>query len=141
MEELLEIIEKLLPVFTLIVGSYLTYLFGIKGKREDAARKYKEEQYAKLLVTLQGFVGVTTNGKTKKEFFEEQYKGWLYYSDEVVEAINHMVRLVISNKGGDPDPLEGRKAVGNIVVAMRNDLRGKTNLKYDSFVYTDVIED
>lgn len=87
---------------------------------------------------LQGFVGQTADSQTKREFFEEQYKGWLYCSDEVIVAINNMVSLV--KNGGTPDPIEGRKAVGNIVVAMRKDLYGKTKLEFDAFQYIDVID-
>lgn len=91
-----------------------------------------------MLIKLQGFVGSTANADTKREFFEEQYKSWLYCSDEVIQAINTMVALVIDGTGGNPDPEEGRKAVGNIVIAMRRDLRGKTNLDYRAFRYVDV---
>jgi hypothetical protein len=54
-----------------------------------------------------GFVGATTSGQLKREFFEEQYQSWLYASDEVVEAINVMVRLVIENQGSVPEPEAG----------------------------------
>ncbi|WP_348734264.1 hypothetical protein [Rheinheimera texasensis] len=139
MDETIEILKTLLPVFTLIIGSALTYYYGVMSKRGEAALKYKEEQYSKLLVKLQGFVGHTANAKTKREFFEEQYKSWLYCSDDVIEAINEMVNLVKENRGMEPDPVKGQKVVGNIVVAMRKDLYGKTKLGYESFTYTDVI--
>jgi len=130
--------SSLIPVATLLIGSLLTYYFGVRAKRDEAVHKYKEEQYAKLLIKLQGFVGSTANSETKKEFFEEQYKSWLYCSDEVIGAINTMVALVVDGKGEAPDPEEGRRAVGNIVIAMRKDLRGKTNLDYRAFRYVDV---
>ena len=114
--------EAIIPVITMLLGSALTYFFGVKAKQDEAAHKYKEEQYAKLLIKLQGFVGQTANAKTKKEFFEEQYKSWLYCSDEVVEAINEMVYLVLNTRD-TPDPEKGREAIGNIVIAMRKDLR------------------
>ncbi len=136
----MEVINSLIPVLTLVLGSTLTYYFGVKSRRGEAALKYKEEQYAKFLVKLQGFVGNTANAKTKREFFEEQYKSWLYCSDEVIEAINEMVSLVIINNGATPNPVEGRRVIGNIVVAMRKDLHGKTKLGYQSFTYIDVID-
>ncbi|WP_238097252.1 hypothetical protein [Vibrio cincinnatiensis] len=136
----MEVINSLIPVLTLVLGSTLTYYFGVKTRQGEAALKYKEDQYAKLLVKLQGFVGNTANARTKREFFEEQYKSWLYCSDEVIEAINEMVSLVIINKGATPDPVEGRRVIGNIVVAMRKDLHGKTKLGYQSFTYIDVID-
>jgi len=76
----------------------------------------------------------------KREFFEEQYQSWLYASDEVVESLNAMVRLVIEGRGSAPDPEAGRKAVGEIVLAMRRDLLHKTALDYTAFRYTDVWE-
>ena len=126
-------------ILTAIISSYLTYYFAIKSKRDEAILKYKEEKYSNLLVLLQGFVGATANSKTKKEFFEEQYKSWLYSSDEVTVAINKMIQLVIESDGKNPNPEEGRKAVGNIIVAIRKDLLGKTTLDYSSFRYTDVV--
>jgi hypothetical protein len=76
--------------------------------------------------------------ETKRKFFEEQYKSWLYSSDGVVEAINNMIRLIIEERGKDPDPKKGAEIVGNIVLAMRKDLLGKTRLKANDFRYTDV---
>ena len=139
MDTIIELFKLIFPLVTLLLGSVLTYVFAVKAKRDEAALKHREEQYSKLLVKLQGFVGATANTKTKREFFEEQYKGWLYCSDEVVEAINHMVQLVIDNHGKAPDPEAGRQAIGNIVVAMRKDLRGKTKLTYKAFRYADVV--
>jgi len=131
-------VNAILPILTAIAGSYLTYFFASRSKREESILKYKEEKYANLLVLLQGFVGSTATSETKRKFFEEQYRSWIYSSDEVVKAINEMVRLVIDSKGKDPDPELGRKVVGNIVLAMRKDLNGKTNLNYTDFIYTDV---
>jgi len=130
----------LIPIITAILGSYLTYYFAIKSKKSEAILKFKEEKYSNLLILLQGFVGKTTSGETKRKFFEEQYKSWLYSSDGVVKAINEMVQLVISSRGKEPDPEKGKRAVGNIVLEMRKDLSGKTNLKSEDFRYIDVIE-
>ncbi len=135
-----DILLILIPIITAIIGSYLTYYFTIKSKRNEAILKYKEEKYSNLLILLQGFVGKTTPGDTKRKFFEEQYKSWLYSSDGVVKAINEMVRLVIDSKGKVPDPEKGRKAVGNIVIEMRKDLLGQSHLTFEEFQYTDVIE-
>ena len=135
-----KLIAICLSIITGLVGSYLTFYFTSKSIRNEGIQKYKEDKYTKLLVKLQGFVGATSNGQTKREFFEEQYQSWLYCSDEVVEAINKMVQLVIESRGKDPNPEDGRKAVGNVVLAMRQDLLGKTKLDYKSFRYTDVFE-
>lgn len=130
----------LIPVIVVIISSYLTYYFAIKSKKNEAILKFKEEKYSNLLILLQGFVGKTTSGETKKKFFEEQYKSWLYSSDGVVKAINEIVQLVINAKGKEPDQEKGKKSVRNIVLEMRKYLSGKTNLKSEDFRYTDVIE-
>ncbi len=130
----------LLPILTAVIGSYLTYYFTNKSKKSESILRFKEEKYSNLLILLQGFVGKTTSGETKRKFFEEQYKSWLYSSDEVVRAINEMVQLVIDSRGKEPDPEKGKKAVGNIVLEMRKDLLGKTKLTTNDFRYTDVIE-
>jgi len=129
----------LFPVITAIISSYLTYYFAIKSKKDEAILRFKEEKYSNLLILMQGFVGVTASGETKKQFFEEQYKSWLYCSDGVVKSINEMVKLVIDSEGDNPDPQMGRKVVGNIVIEMRKDLLGKTNLSFEDFRYTDVL--
>jgi hypothetical protein len=135
-----DILLILIPIITAIISSYLTYYFASKSKKYEAILKYKEEKYSNLLILLQGFVGKTVSGDTKKKFFEEQYKSWLYSSDGVVKAINEMVCLVIDSKRETPDFKKGKKAVGNIVVEMRKDLLGKTQLTFEDFQYTDVIE-
>jgi len=129
----------ILPVFTAIIGSYLTYLFAIKSKRKESMLKFKEEKYSNLIIALQGFVGSTVSAETKRKFFEEQYKSWLYSSDEVVESINNLIKLLIENRESEPNPDEGRKIIGTIIYEMRKDLLGKTNLSHKDFRYTDVI--
>ncbi len=134
-----DVLLLILPVLTAIVGSYLTYYFTNKSKRNEAILKFKEEKYGNMLVLLKGFVGNTASAEPKRKFFEEQYRSWLYCSDDVVEAINNMVELVIQSRGSTPNPEKGREVVGNIVVAMRKDLLGSTRLKASDFRYTDVL--
>jgi hypothetical protein len=136
----LQTMDTLLSILAAIISSYLTYFFTNRSNRNDAIVKFKEQKYSNLLLKLQGFVGATASGKTKREFFEEQYQSWLYCSDDVVVAVNNLIRLIIDSQGKAPEPEAGRKAIGDIVVAMRKDLLGKTSLDYRSFRYTDVLE-
>jgi len=129
-----------LPIATAILSSYLTYLFAMKSKKTEAMIKFKEEKYSNLVVALQGFMGTTVSADTKRRFFEEQYKSWLYSSDSVVKSINELTQLLIQEKGQTPDPEKGRKIIGSIILEMRKDLIGKTGLTYMDFRYTDVIK-
>lgn len=132
------LLAALVPLASVVVGALLAYFFTARAKRDEAIIRFKEEKYARLLIKLQGFVGNTISAQTKREFFEEQYQSWLYASDDVVKAINEMIKLVIAQV---PDKKAGNQAVGEIVLAMRKDLLGKTNLTFDAFRYTDVVED
>lgn len=129
-----------LPIATAILSSYLTYLFAMKSKKTEAMIKFKEEKYSNLVVALQGFIGTTVSADTKRKFFEEQYKSWLYSSDSVVKSINELTQLLIQEKGQAPNPEKGRKIIGSIILEMRKDLIGKTGLTYMDFRYTDVIK-
>ena len=132
------LVTSFLALISAAIGGFVSYYFASKSKKLEAVIKFREEKYSNLLILLQGFVGSTTSNDTKKKFFEEQYKSWIYCSDEVVLAINNLVQLVIDSEGKDPNPQEGRRAVGNIVLAMRKDLLGKTILTHKDFRYTDV---
>jgi len=138
--EIKDLLLILIPIVVAIISSYLTYYFTIKSKKSEAILKFKEERYSNLLILLQGFIGNTTSGETKRKFFEEQYKSWLYCSDGVVNSINDMVRLIMNSKGKAPDQEQGKKVIGNIVLEMRKDLLGKTKLSSEDFWYSHVIE-
>jgi hypothetical protein len=133
-----DILIIVLPIISALGGSYLTYYLTQRSKRNEAILKFKEEKYANLLILLQGFVGLTAKPDTKRSFFTEQYKSWLYSSDDVVKAINGMVNQVlitqVDKKAADQD------AIGRIVLAMRKDMLGKTKLSPKDFKYTNVLD-
>lgn len=135
-----DILLIVLPIVTAIISSYLTYYFAMKSKKTEAMIKFKEEKYSNLVVALQGFIGTTTSTITKRKFFEEQYKSWLYSSDTVVRSVNELTKILIEESGKAPNQERGRKVVGNIILEMRKDLIGKTKLSYKDFRYTDVID-
>ena len=138
--EIKDILLIFIPLLTAAIGSFLTYYFAVRTKQKEAMIKFKEEKYTNLILALKGFVGSTVSTETKIEFFEEQYKSWLYSSDEVVIAINELIALLIEEQGKAPDPERGRQVVGNIILHMRKDLIDKTQLTYKDFRYTDVIK-
>ncbi|AKP28216.1 conserved hypothetical protein [Leptospira interrogans serovar Manilae] len=139
--EIKDILLILLPIISGLIGSYCTYYFTLRAKRISEILKYKEEKYANLTVLLQGFVGNTTSLDLKRKFFEEQYRSWLYASDDVIRSINRMIALIIEHKGQDVPKVLGKKTVGEVILSMRKDLIGKTSVAPEEFYYTSVIKD
>lgn len=135
-----DVLLIILPILTSVLTGFLTYVFAVKGKQKESMLKFKEEKYSNLIIALQGFVGSTASTETKKKFFEEQYKSWLYSSDKVVQSMNDLIKLLIDEQGKAPDHEKGRKVIGNIILEMRKDLIGKTDLTFKDFRYTDVID-
>ena len=134
------IFSLLLSVLSAVGGSYGTYYFAIRSKRMEAQLAAKEEKYRNLLIHLQGFVGKTANAESKRAFFTEYYQSWLFSSDEVIKAVKILVDS-IKSAGSGQRVENGRELIGDVVLAMRRDLYGKTLLGNTAFEYTDVYED
>ena len=135
--------DILLIVFPLVSGvlaSYFTYYLALKSKRDEAILRFKEEKYSNLILMLQGFIGVTANTKNKKAFFEEQYRSWIYASDEVVLTMKDMVDLLLKTQFDAKYQDQQRAAIGKVVLAMRKDMLRKTNLSEQDFQYTSVLD-
>ena len=132
-------IKDILLIILPIASSYLTYFFTSKAKKNESIIKFKEEKYSNLIISLQGFTGNTVSVERKVKFFEEQYKSWLYSSDSVVLAINRLIKLLIEEEGKAPNPIKGKQLVGEVILAMRKDLMGKTKLTPNDFGYTSVM--
>ncbi|MCP4049235.1 MAG: hypothetical protein GY730_00820 [bacterium] len=134
----MNVISSLIPVFTLLLGAFLTYYFSIKEKKKEMIFKFKEEQYSQLLIKLQAFIthNRQIDEKRAAEFLETRYINWIYASDDVVKSINYFLELIIE-KNESPDNEE--KAIGAIVIAMRKDLVGNTKLSYSDFRYINLV--
>ncbi|MCO4313036.1 MULTISPECIES: hypothetical protein [Pectobacterium] len=118
----------IIPILTVVLGGWLTYLLGRLSKRDESARRYKEEQYLKLLLNLPGFLEKTRNPRQVTVFMEESIKAWLYSSDGVVRAINALKEFEVNGRQhSNPQAI-----IDNIALEMRKDLIGRTKLKGDS---------
>lgn len=119
-----------------LILARVTYYSTIEGQKHEAMMKFREDKYSNLLVYLQGFMTNNDSAEVRKKFFEEQYKSWLYCSDDVVRAVNDFENLLnpqmVHSKGFQT---KAKIAVANIVLAMRRDLLEKTNLKSTDFEY------
>ena len=58
-------------ILSALLGSGVTYWFGIRHLRTETEIKVKTEKYNNLIKYLRGFVGDSANSELKKQFFQE----------------------------------------------------------------------
>jgi hypothetical protein len=127
------IVTIILPIIAGLVGSYLTYYFTLKSKRMEAMMAFKEKSYESLLLKAQVFFGESNSPEAQKEFIDQMYKSWLYCSDDVVKAINQMLALLSIPGDERKHDRYGHESFGNLVIAIRQDLLGKSSLTHKDF--------
>jgi hypothetical protein len=134
-----EWVIALVPLISAAVGAFLVYLFSSRARREESITRFKEEKYTRLLVKLQGFVGSTTSGQVKREFFEEQYQSWLYASDDVAVLSIEWFASLLTRGAGSPTARPGARLSAKLFLPCAAILRN-TNLDYTAFRYIDVLD-
>ena len=132
-------------ILSALVGSGITYWFGVRHLRTEIEVKVKVEKYNNLIKYLRGFVGASASAELKKQFFQEWETSWLYCSDDVFNAIRRMIKYAQDKKKGQTETGTkdeiGHEILGEIIIAMRKDLlRKKTKLLSKDFVFWDVHE-
>lgn len=115
----------LFPIFSALLGSFATYYWQQKQKKDEAISRYKEERYTQLLTSISGFFIGSDSTDLKKKFLDERTKAWLYCSDDVSKAMNRFLEL---SSQGCSDYDTSSKAIGEIVIAIRRDIGHNTKL-------------
>ena len=128
----------LLSIIAGLTSSYLTYFYSQKSKKQQAILKFKEEKYGNMVILLQAFFDYAKSAPMKRRFLEESYKSWLYCSDNVINAINAFIKFMEDARGKTMDHEKGKALIGNIILEMRRDLLGKTDLTSTDFRYIKV---
>ncbi len=90
------------------------------AKLEWAQYTSKEQSYKQLLKSSRGFYSSTENTQLKQNFLDELNQCWLYAPDEVIKK--GYIFLETVHKGSGKTEEEQQKAMGEFVVAIRNDL-------------------
>lgn len=122
-------------VLIAVIGPSLTYYLGQRSNRLEARRRFKEKRYGKLVVLLErAYVGKSASLQTKKLFFDEYYKSWLYCSSQVIEAMNDFSRLFEGKEAVDLKAANPK--IEQLVRAMREDLGNSRSLKPGSVYYS-----
>ena len=132
-------------ILSALVGSGMTYWFGVRHLRTETEIKVKVEKYNNLIKYLRGFVGANASGELKRQFFQEWEMSWLYCSDDVFNAIRIMIEYVKdkgrTDKKDNAGDSIGNEILGEVILAMRKDLLSKkTKLSNKDFIFWEVHE-
>jgi Pyruvate/2-oxoacid:ferredoxin oxidoreductase delta subunit len=126
LSNLIDYIPLLITLITIITG-FITWGLNERSKRKQEGYKRKEEHYTELIKSLKGFY-VNSNNKDLKEVFLEQVNlCWMYCPDDVVIKIYDFLEAVNTNSNATDEQKD--KALGEVMVAIRNDLLKDTKLK------------
>ena len=97
------------------------------AKLEWAQYTRKEESYRNLLESSRGFYSSTRNAQLRQKFLDELNKCWLYASDDVIKK--GYIFLESVSVGSGKTEVEQQQAMGEFVVAIRNDLLSRKIIK------------
>lgn len=126
LSNLIDYIPLLITLITVTTG-FITWGLNERSKRKQEGYKRKEEHYTELIKSLKGFY-VNSNNKDLKEVFLEQVNlCWMYCPDDVVIKIYDFLEAVNTNSNATDKQKD--KALGEVMVAIRNDLLKDTKLK------------
>lgn len=96
-------------------------------RRVDDAQRNKVAQYTALVRSLQGFYAELQDRDLKRKFVDELQLCWLYCPDEVIRKGYAFTDTVMV--GAQPSSEEMRKAAGEFVAAIREDLLSRDSVE------------
>lgn len=110
-----------------ILGSTIIWFCNKQKERIHEEYVRKEERYNSLIKTLAGFYVGSENKKDKDVFITEGNLCWLYCPDDVIQKLyNFLSKVEVGVRFSDE---EKEMAVGQLMVAIRNDLISRKILK------------
>jgi len=118
---------ELWKILTPVVIAIMAWSWNESAKRDWAQYSRKEESYRNLLDSSRGFRASTLDKKLRQEFLDELNKCWLYAPDDVIKK--GYVFLDAMKKGSGKTKEEREQAMGEFVVAIRNDLLSRAIVK------------
>jgi len=123
-------------VFVTLTIAVITWSLNEWSKRKNDEYKQRETTYLELLKNLSGFYSHSIDEdesiaiKARQEVINQLGLCWLYASDEVINKAAIFLDAVKSSS----DEQENSIALGSLILAIRKDLIGKTELKPELFI-------
>ena len=128
-----------LKFFLPLAGVAFAWFWNERSKRIADEYERKEQKYTALIECLQGFYshmsGQQRGRELKAQFLTELNKCWLYCPDEVIEKAYSFLEKVHTD-GQYPDDVKER-AVGELILAIRNDLLSRKPVRKTKLVPAD----
>jgi hypothetical protein len=126
----------LLVALITVTGGIVTWSFTERARRAQEEFARREARYSVLVSAIHGFYEDTTSPELRAKFIAELELAWLYCPDDVIRKGYRFLNSV--HVGSQASEVEQKAALGEFVVAIRQDLLSRkrvkvTNLKPSEF--------
>lgn len=131
----------ILAISGAILGSWFTYVFGLRKFHREIQYQNKLKRYLVLVERMRGFVAGMGDddqaSKDRTEFVNSYRTVWLYGDACVVKEINQFLKIVL-NPPAKSNAIKQAKeqassSLKKAIIAMRKDLKANGKLKEEDF--------
>ncbi|MGX4766689.1 hypothetical protein ACWH4V_13050 [Bacillus mojavensis] len=126
MKEFLTTNSSLIITLITVAGGILTFFLNERSKRKQESYIRKEERYSNLLNNLKGFYSDNPNPDFTQAFLDQVNLCWLYCPDEVILKLYNFLETAKDNSSTAE---EKHRALGELIIEIRNDLIKETKFK------------
>ena len=107
-------------------GAIVAWFWNERRKVRWEQLQRKEERYKELLRCLKGFYVNSQDQQLKREFIDQVGLCWLYAPDDVIQKANAFFASIHRQRQQPATDAEKARAVGELVLAIRNDMLSRT---------------
>lgn len=117
-----------------LFGPIITKRLDINSDKELKKYYNKQEQMSKILGSLAGFRSGLTDPDMQETSYEAYRQLWLYAPDEVIRSINEFYFSTGARRVSDDELSEADKALSGMILQLRKNIYGKTELKRTDYL-------
>lgn len=118
-------------------GAIVAWFLNERRKVRWEQLQRKEERYKELLRCLKGFYVNTPDPQLKREFIDQVGLCWLYAPDDVIQKANAFFESIHRQRQPLATDEEKQRALGELVLAIRNDMLSRTLVTNTSLTAAD----
>ncbi len=121
-----------LGIVVTALGAVFIWFLNQLSKRKWEAHIRREKRYKRFLDSIDGFYENSQCSKSKNEFIRQLRLAWLYCPDSIIRQANQFLESVEKREKKSTHD-EKETALANLVLEMRRDMVGKTDLNTTDF--------